>query len=92
MGVNNVYTFLHADFEGIQFYTARWYGNLTKVVIEEDFFVNYEEEEDDKVLPVSELPLLVEQRVGGVQISYLPCSTTNHSSNLTSEDMADIWR
>ena len=92
MGVNNVYTFLHADFEGIEFYTARWYGNLTKEVIEEDFFVNYEEEEDDKVLPVSELPLLVEQRVCGVEISDLPCLASGHYSDLTFEDMADLWR
>ena len=44
------------------------------------------------MLPVSELPLLVEQRVCGVEISDLPCLASGHNSNLTSEDMADLWR
>ena len=38
-------------------------------------------------MPVSELHLLVEQRVCGVEISDLPCLSSGHNSNLTSEDM-----
>ena len=38
-GVSNVYKFLHAYFEGVNFYPARRYVNLTKKGIEEDFFV-----------------------------------------------------
>ena len=29
-GVSNVYTFLHAHFEGVEFYAARRYVNFTK--------------------------------------------------------------
>ena len=29
-GVSNVYTFSHADFEGVEFYATRQYVNLTK--------------------------------------------------------------
>ena len=36
------------------------------------------------------LPLLVEQRVGGVEIWDLPCLASERNSNLTSDDMADI--
>ena len=35
------------------------YFHFTKDVIEEDFLFSDEEEEDDEVMPVSELPLLV---------------------------------
>ena len=41
-GVRNVYTFSHADFEGVKFYSARQYTNLTRGVREEEFFVNEE--------------------------------------------------
>ena len=44
------------------------------------------------MLIVSELPLLAEQRVCGVEISDLPCLASGHNSNLTSEDTADLWR
>ena len=37
--VSNVYMFLYADFEGVEFYAARQYVHLTKDVREEDFFV-----------------------------------------------------
>ena len=43
-GVSNVYTFLHADFEGVEFYAARRYVNLTKEGREEELFVSDEEE------------------------------------------------
>ena len=46
-GVSNVYTFPHADFEGVHFYTAGQYVNLTKEGREEDFFVSDEDEEGD---------------------------------------------
>ena len=65
-GVSNVYTFLHADFKGVEFYAARQYVHLKKEGREEDFFVSVEDEEDYQVLSVSELTLLVEQRVCGV--------------------------
>ena len=42
------------------------------------------------MLSVSELPLLVEQRVCGVEILDLPCLVSGHNSNLPYEDMADI--
>ena len=42
------------------------------------------------MLPVSELPLLVEQKVCGVEISDLPCLASGRNLNLTSDDMADI--
>ena len=57
---------------------------------EEDFFVSDEYEEDYEVLPVSELPLLVEQRVFSAEISDLPCLTSGNNSNLTYDNMADI--
>ena len=44
-GVSNVYTFSHADFEGVEFYAARRYVHLKKEGREEDFFVNEEEGE-----------------------------------------------
>ena len=91
-GVSNVYTFSHADFESVEFYAVRRYVHLTKEGREEAFFVSEEEKEDDDVLPVSELPLLVEQRVGGVVISDLPCLASGRNSNLTSDYMADIRR
>ena len=42
-GVSNVCTFLHKDFEGVEFYTTRRYVNLIKERREEDFFVRDEE-------------------------------------------------
>ena len=42
------------------------------------------------MLTLSELPLLVEERVCGFEISDLPCLASGHNSSLTSEDMADI--
>ena len=44
------------------------------------------------MLSVSELPLLVEQMVCGVEILDLPCLASGHNSNLISEDMADLRR
>ena len=58
-GVSNVYMFLHADFEGFEFYAARKYVHLTKEGREVDFFVCDEDEEDDELLPVSESTVLV---------------------------------
>ena len=89
-GVSSVYTFSHADFEGVEFYAARWYVHLTKERREEDFFVREEEEEDDEALTVSELLLFVEQRVCGVETSDLPCLDSGRNSNFTSDDMADV--
>ena len=56
-----MYTFLHVDFGGVEFYAVRRYVNLTKEGGEEDLFVIYEEEEDDELMTVSELPLLVKK-------------------------------
>ena len=58
-GVSNVYTFSHADFKGVEFYDARRYVNLKREGREEELFISDEEEEDDKLLPVSELTLFV---------------------------------
>ena len=44
ISVSNVYTFLHADFEGVEFYTTRRYVYLKKEVREEYLFVSYEDE------------------------------------------------
>ena len=66
-GVGNVYTCLHAKFEGFQFHAARKYVNLTKEGRQEDFFADKEYKEEDKVLPFSQRPLVVEHRVGGVE-------------------------
>ena len=41
-------------------------------------------------MPVSELHLLVEQRVCGVEISNLPFLASGNNLNLTSEDMEDL--
>ena len=46
-GVSNVCTFLHAYFEGVDFYSARRYVHLEKEGREEDLFVSDEEEEDN---------------------------------------------
>ena len=91
-GVSNVYTFSHADFESVEFYAVMRYVHLTKEGREEAFFVGEEEKEDDDVLPVSELPLLVEQRVGGAEILDLPCLASGRNLKLTSDDMADLQR
>ena len=40
--VSSVYTFLHSDFEGVDYYTARQYVHLTREVREEHFFVSDE--------------------------------------------------
>ena len=42
------------------------------------------------MLPASESPLLLEQKVCGVKISYLPYLASGHNLNLSSEDMADL--
>ena len=91
-GVSNVYTFLHADFEGVEFYTARKYVHLKKAGRKDDFFVSEEYEEYDKVLPFSELTLLAEKRVGGFEIPDLPYLNSGQNPNLTSDDMAGIHR
>ena len=67
-GVSNVYTFSHADFEGVEYCATRRYVSLSKKVIEEDLFVSDENKYGNEVLPVSELPLLVEQRLCDVEI------------------------
>ena len=89
-GVSNVYTFLHADFEGVGFYAATRYVHFTKEGREEYLFVSDEDEEDDGVLLVLELPLFAEQRVCSVGISYFPCLASRHNSKLTSKDMNDF--
>ena len=43
-------------------------------------------------MPVSELSLLVERRMCGVEILDLPCLASGHNLKLTSEDMADLRR
>ena len=58
-GVSNVYMFLHANFKGAGFYSKRPYVHLINEVREEYIFVSDENEEDNEVLPVSELPFLV---------------------------------
>ena len=35
---------------------------------------------------------MVEQRLGGVEISDLPCLASGQNSNFTSDDMADLRR
>ena len=60
-GVSNVYKFYHADFEGVEFYAVMKFVHLKKEGKYGDFFVSDEEEEDDEVIPVSEIPLLVEK-------------------------------
>ena len=87
-----MYSFLHADFDSVKIYSTRLYVHLTKEGKEEDFFVTSAEKEDDEFLPVLELPLLVEQRVCAVEILNLPCLASGHNLNLTSEEMADLWR
>ena len=47
-----MYTFLHADFEGVEFYAARQYVHSTKEGGEEDLFVSDVEKDDNDVLPV----------------------------------------
>ena len=42
------------------------------------------------MLPVSELPFLVNQRVCGVEISDLPYLASGHNFNLTYEEMSVI--
>ena len=42
------------------------------------------------MVQVSELPLLVEQRVFSAEISDLPCLASGNNSNLTYDNMADI--
>ena len=44
IGVSNIYTFPHADFEGVEFYATGIYVYLTKEGREEDLFPNEEEE------------------------------------------------
>ena len=89
-GVINVYMFWHEYFEGVEFYATIRYLRYTKEGREEDLFLNKEEEEDDEFLSVSELPLLVEQRLGGVEFLDLTCLASGKILNLTSDYMADI--
>ena len=58
--------------------------------IEEDFFLNKEQEEEYEVLSVSHTPLGVEHGVGGVEFSDFPCLSSGQNSNLTSDDIADL--
>ena len=44
------------------------------------------------MLPVSELTLLLEKMVCGVEISDLPCLASGYNSNLNYDDMADLRR
>ena len=44
------------------------------------------------MLSLSFTYLVVKQRVGGVEFSYLPCLASGQNSNLTSDDMADLWQ
>ena len=39
-GVSNVYTFLHAYFEGVELYDASRYVNFTKEGIDEAFLID----------------------------------------------------
>ena len=84
--------FSNADFEGVEFYAARRYVHLTKEGREEDFFVNEGEEEEDEVLSFSPTPLVVEQRVGGVEFSDLTYLAAGKKSNLTYDVMAYLRR
>ena len=59
-GVSNMYTFLYRYLERVKFFDTRRCVHFTKKRIEEYFCVSVEEEEDSEVLPVSDLPLLVE--------------------------------
>ena len=87
-----MYRFLHDDFEGVEYCATRQYVSLPKEVREEDFFVSDAQEDGNEVLPVSELHFFVEQRVYDVEIWDLPCLASGHNLNLTSEEMADLWR
>ena len=42
------------------------------------------------MLTVSDLPLLIEQRVCGVEVSDLPCLASGNNFKLTSNGMTDI--
>ena len=44
------------------------------------------------MLSVLELPLFIEERVCGVEISDLLCLASGNNSNLTSEDMGNLLR
>ena len=44
------------------------------------------------MLPFYPTPLVVEQRVGGVEFSDLPCLDSGPNLNLTSNDMVDLRR
>ena len=65
-GVSNA--FLHAYFNGVEFYFTRRCVHLTKEGTESDLFVSKEEEKDGELLKVSELSFLVQQKVCGVEI------------------------
>ena len=45
IGISNVYMFLYADFDGVEFYVENRYVHLKKEGREEDLFVIYEYEE-----------------------------------------------
>ena len=44
------------------------------------------------MLSVLPAPLVVQHRVCGVEFSDLPCLNSGQNSNLTSNDVADLWR
>ena len=44
------------------------------------------------MLSVSELPLLVEQRVSGGEFSDVLCLDSGMNLDLASDDMTDLWR
>ena len=48
--------FLHADFELGEFYARRQYVNFTKEGKEEELFFNWEDKEEDEVLPFAPTP------------------------------------
>ena len=66
--------------------------HLKKEGREEELSFNNEEEDKYEVLSVSHTPLVVEHRVGGVDLLDLPCLALGKKSNLNSNDMADLWR
>ena len=90
ISVSNMYTFLHADFEGVEFYASRQYVHYPKQERKRDFFPSDEKLEYHEVLTVSDLPLLIEQRVCGVEVSDLPCLASGNNFKLTSNGMTDI--
>ena len=64
--------------------------HLKKEEKEEDFFINYKEEEEYEVLSFFPTPLVVEKEVGGVEFSNLPYLDSGQNLNPTFDDMADL--